>query len=593
MDPEDVFAQEAQEEVLLSEENNRRTRDSKIVNSATSYAPEDQDPDDESSPLIGQDETRRPSNPRATDSYIRALNEPWAGSHGSRNKPWYRTPSIFWLLPAFFPFCVAFGGIIVPKTYLILNLICDRYLSDQASKNPNFEYFPVMPGDDNPLCRDAHVQALVARFNLYINLMSGIFSAIVSPQLGALSDRIGRKKVLVCASFGAFFSDIITIIIGSNPGKVSVYWMLLGALIDGLCGSFTAGMALAFAYAADCTSPERRNVAFGYFHGTLFAGIALGPLIAGKLIQVSGTVMIAFYVALACNAFFIIFIALFVPESLSKERQLVAREKRRVAQEASPHKDWVAKLKNYNIFEPLWVLRPTGSGTSSSLRRNLFVLAAIDTMMFGVAMGTMQIILIYAEFRFGWNAVASSQFLSVANICRVTGLLVILPTLTRIFRGRTRSQSAGHKGADKLDVNIIRVAIIFDLLGYIGYAFAPTGAVMFLSGMIASLGGMGSPTLQSALTKHIPADRTGQVLGASGLLHALARIVAPTVFNAIYMGTVGIYAGIVFICLASIFVVSFILSFVLKTGLFLPDSPVGVGDEAEEDEDLIPTGSDT
>ena len=94
MDPEDIFAQEAQEEVLLSEENNRRSRDSKIVNSATIDATEDQDPDDESSPLIGRDDNRRPCNPRATDSYIRALNEPWAGSHGSRNKPWYRTPSV-------------------------------------------------------------------------------------------------------------------------------------------------------------------------------------------------------------------------------------------------------------------------------------------------------------------------------------------------------------------------------------------------------------------------------------------------------------------------------------------------------------------
>lgn len=423
-----------------------------------------------------------------------------------------------------------------------------------------------MPGDENPQCRDPHVQALVARFNLYINLISGVFSAIVSPQLGALSDRIGRKKVLVCASFGALFSEIITIIIGSNPGKVSIYWLLLGALIDGLAGSFTAGMALAFAYASDCSSPERRNVAFGYFHGTLFSGIALGPLLAGKLIELSGTVMIAFYVALGCNIFYILFISFVVPESLSKERQLVAREKRRLEKEASPHKDWISRLKNYNLFEPLWVLRPRGPGSSSVLRRNLFILAAIDTMMFGVAMGTVQIILIYAEFRFGWNAVISSQFLSAVNVCRVAGLVIVLPLLTRFFRGAATSQSAGHKGADKLDINIIRGAILFDLFGYLGYAFTSSGAVMFLSGMVASLGGLGSPSLQSALTKHIPADRTGQILGASGLLHALSRIVAPTVFNAIYMGTVGIYAGIVFICLASIFVITFILSWFLKPG---------------------------
>lgn len=408
------------------------------------------------------------------------------------------------------------------------------------------------------------MQSLVANFNLKANLLSGVFSAIISPHLGSLSDRIGRKKIIVCASFGAFSAEIITIIVGRNPGTVSVNWILLGALFDGLCGSFTTAMALAFAYASDCSPPQRRNVAFGYFHGILFSGIALGPILAGYLINLTGTVMIVFYVALGCHAFYIIFITLAVPESLSKERQLLAREKRRIAKAESPEKTWLDTLRNYNLFEPLWVLRPTGPGSSSKLRKNLFVLAAIDTMMFGVAMGSLQILLIYAEYRFGWTAVNSSIYLSIVNICRVLGLIVVLPILTRVVRGPATKDSAGHKGADMLDINIIRAAIVFDLIGYVGIALTPSGAMMVLAGMIASLGGIGSPTLQSSLTKHIPADRTGQVLGASGLLHALARVVAPTILNLIYSQTVGIYAGIVFICLASVFVVIFVFSWFLR-----------------------------
>lgn len=423
---------------------------------------------------------------------------------------------------------------------------------------------PVLLGSDNPQCRDPNVQARVATFNLMANLLSGVFSAIISPHLGSLSDRIGRKKIIVCASFGALAAEIVTIIVGSSGGKISVYWILLGALLDGLCGSFTTAMALAFAYAADCSPPERRNVAFGYFHGTLFSGIALGPILAGYLIKASGTVMVVFYVALGCHLFYIFFITLLVPESLSKERQLLAKEKRRLAKAESPQKTWLSQLKTYNLFKPLWVLRPTGEGTSSKLRQNLFVLAAIDTMMFGVAMGTMQIIIIYAEYRFGWTAVDSSMYLSAVNVCRVLGLVVLLPILTRIFRGPAQVQSLGHKGADMLDINIIRGSIVFDLIGYVGYAMTPSGAIMVISGMIASLGGIGSPTLQSALTKHIPADRTGQVLGASGLLHALARVVAPTIFNLIYRETVGVYAGTVFICLASVFVIVFIFSWFLR-----------------------------
>ena len=378
---------------------------------------------------------------------------------------------------------------------------------------------------------------------------------------------------MVCASLGAFANEIITIIVGSSNGDVSYYWLLLGGLLDGLCGSFTTSLALSFAYAADCTPPERRNVAFGYFHGTLFAGIALGPIMAGYIIQATGTVMIVFYVALCCQAWFILFVLLAVPESLSKERQLVAREKRQVAQAEIEDNSWWKAIRNYNPFEPLWVLRPRGEGSSPALRKNLFVLAAIDTMMFGVAMGTMQIIIIYAEYRFGWTAVNSSMYLSAVNICRVFGLIVILPVLTRVFRGPQNLHPMGHRGSDMLDIWIVRAAVVFDLVGYIGYAITPSGAVMVLSGMVAALGGIGSPTLQSSLTKHIPADRTGQVLGASGLLHALARVVAPTIFNLIYRWTVGVYAGTVFICLASIFVIVFVLSWFLRPNSMFCNPP--------------------
>lgn len=226
---------------------------------------------------------------------------------------------------------------------------------------------------------------------------------------------------------------------------------------------------------------------------------------------------------------------------------------------------WKSTLLSYNVFEPLWILRPRGEGSSPKLRRNLFLLAAIDTIMFGVAMGTVQIILIYAEYQFGWNAVDSSKFLSAVNTCRVLALVIILPLVTRLVRGPRKEQSAGrHHGSDSLDVNIIRVAVFFDLLGYVGYATVRSGALMAVSGAVASLGGIGSPTLQSSLTKHIPSDRTGQVLGASGLLHAMARIIAPTIFNLIYSKTVGRFTQTVFVCLASVFLVAFTMTWFLR-----------------------------
>ena len=565
MDQEAVFAEEAQEEVR-ARSLSLSTEDVSKSQVRTSTSDED-DVQDESSPLITERQPRaqRAHLNRANESYLRAINEPWTGSHGAGPLPWWKRPSIYWLLPGFFPFCIAFGGLIVPKQYLVLDLICRDYLADQARRDPNFTFVPVVLGADNPQCRDAEVQSLVAMFNLYANLLSGLFAAIVAPHLGALSDRHGRKTVMLATSFGGFVMEIITIFVGTYPDSISVYWILLGNLIDGLFGSFTTGMALSFAYASDCTAPEHRNKAFGYFHGTLFTGVALGPLISGALMKATGTVMAAFYLALACHVYFILFLSFFVPESLSKERQMLAREKHHLARAKTAHRSWWTSLRAWNPFEPLWVLRPQGPGATPALRRNLFLIAGIDTLMFGVAMGTMNIILIYAKYRFDWNEVAASLYLSSVNVCRVLALVVLLPLLIRWFRKQGK-QEQGHRGSDRLDINIIRISLVFDLVGYLGYALAPNGVVMVIAGLIASVGGIGSPTLQSSLTKHVPADLTGQVLGASALLHALARVVAPTVFNLLYSKTVKIYAGIVFCCLSFIFLIANVMSWFVKPG---------------------------
>lgn len=304
--------------------------------------------------------------------------------------------------------------------------------------------------------------------------------------------------------------------------------------------------------------------------------------------KVTDSIIIVFYVALGCHAFFILFLLLAIPESVSKERQLHAKEKHRVKMQAPQYDTWLTTLKNYNLFEPLSILWPKGEGSSPRLRKNLALLAAIDTTMFGVAMGTLQIILIYAEYKFGWDAVQASMFLSAVNICRVCALVIGLPLLTRYVRGPMKDQKAGrHNGADRLDVNIIRCAILFDLLGYIGYATVQTGGLMILAGMVASFGGIGSPTLQSALTKHIPSDRTGQMLGATGLLHALARVVAPTIFNLIYSQTVGIFTQAVFVCLASVFVLASIMSWFVKPNLYLNDPHVPGASSVDNEEDNV------
>jgi len=491
---------------------------------------------------------------------------------------------VFWLLPPFFLFTVAFGGAAVPKINLIMDLICRDYLADVATKNPTVHFMPVVLGVDNEQCRHLdEVQRRVARFTLYMSVIAGLLSAITSPKLGELSDRYGRKKIIAFTGVGTLLAELFTILAGKYPDTFSVNWILVGYAFDGLCGSFVAAMAVTFAYASDCTAPAKRAVTFGYFHGTLFGGIALGPLFAGYIFKATKDVLTIFYIAVACHGLFFLCIGFIVPESLTIERQRQARAKHAAKYESDraipgTSQDRFAKsraiaraiARGTYIYAPLTVLWPTGKGTNRDVRRNLVLLAAVDTIMFGVAMGSMSVILIYSEYMFNWGTFEASIFQSVVNICRVTNLLVVLPLIMRMFRGPSSKAVQKQSGSDRLDLSIIRAAVGFDMLGYVGYATSRMGPLFILSGALASVGGMGSPTISSAMTKHIPQDRTGQLLGAVGLLHAMARVVAPTIFNTIYFLTVGKFTQTVFVCLASTFGVAFIISWFIKPHGMIP-----------------------
>jgi len=506
----------------------------------------------------------------------------WPGAKDFEGVPWHHKPSILWLLPIFFIYMIAFGGIIIPRINLVLTLVCREYMNERSMQDPNFTFAPVLLGAENPQCReDPNVQALATKFNLYLMLVGGILSAFSSPKLGELSDRFGRKTLLSVTSCGGLINEIITVLAAKYPGTIHYRWLLLGAVFDGVCGSFIAGMALTHSYAADCTPPLKRSIAFGYFHACLFGGVALGPLVAANIVKSTGQILTIFYIALGCHGFFLLFLILVVPESLTLKRQVAARERNQMEIASHGRPSLLSSLNVAKILEPLKILWPTGKGTSLQLRLNLILLSAVDTIIFGVAMSAITTVIYYAEFRFGWGDYETQILASVTNICKVASLVIILPILNYLVRTRRRNRIRRESGAapiesnygtDNLDLYIIRASLCFEMLGYTGFAIARVGGVFFTSAVTASLGGIGAPILQSALTKHVPHDRVGQLLGATGLLHALARVVCPTVFSLIYATTVGTaLPQTIFIVVTATFFVGFVMSCFIRPHVYLEE----------------------
>lgn len=456
----------------------------------------------------------------------------------------------------------------------IISLICRQYFIDQASLNPDVVFPPVIPGGENEQCQIPPVQKTATKMTLAMNLVVGLSSAVIVPKLGHLSDRFGRTKWIAFSALGAIIAEAITILAAKFPDIVDYRWMVVGAVFDGLCGAFTATNILSHSYTSDCTPPSKRGVAIGYLHACLFIGLALGPLLSAYLVRHVGNLVSIFYVTLGCHIFFVFFVRFVLPESVSRRRQLIAREK--YAKELEAREDdggWLASVRHRNPLAPLRILYVKAPGAPPDFRRNIVALAIVDMVLLGAAMGAGTVIILYSEFVFKWDNFQSSQYVSTVSTVRAFVLLCIFPVINYFFRTRPTARRRllrpgpvveSNKGCDTLDLWLIRSALVSDVIGATGYVFARSSPFFVLSGIITAFGGLGSATIQAAVTKHVPPEKVGQLLGAIGLLHGLARVVSPLAFNGLYHATLETFPQAIFILLTGLFGLSLAASMFVK-----------------------------
>ncbi|OBT85090.1 hypothetical protein VE02_07314 [Pseudogymnoascus sp. 03VT05] len=543
----------------------------------------------DASPRVGED-TPLLAKADDGDSTAAASSVPWDWESDFEGVPWYRKPSIWWLLPAYAIYALAFGGIIVPKLNLVLTLVCRRYIAAQSTLHPDAPYTPVIMFANNPQCRIPEVQALATEFTLYMSLLTGILSAAICPKIGTLSDRYGRKYFLAFAVVGGLCAEIVTILAATYPDTVHYQWILFGSVLDGLCGSFTSAMAMTHSYGADVTSPATRGVAFGYFSGALFGGIALGPLLAAFISQVTGNILSVFWIAFFCHLIVFLYHLFVLPESLSPKRQIAARARHKFEISATAASPTSRAARAANFLAPLKILYPTGAGTSPHLRMNLILLAAINTLLFGASIGTGSVLVYYTNFIFNWGDFETQMFVGLTSAFRVVVLVAILPLVTYLFRTRyqnharrrtaeadpdasttTAADDTRTPGADTLDLVLIRGALVLETACHAGFASARHGGVFFAFGVLGAGGSIALPLLQSALSKHVGADRVGQLLGAMALLNGLARVVFPAVFGGLYSLTVGGFPQAVFVVLSVTFGGMGVLSWFVRPHVYVED----------------------
>ncbi|HEX7758661.1 MAG TPA: TCR/Tet family MFS transporter [Caulobacteraceae bacterium] len=320
--------------------------------------------------------------------------------------------------------------------------------------------------------------ASAAQWNGVFTTCGGAMSFLAGPVLGLLSDRFGRRPILLISLFGLGLDFLF---MAFAP---SLAWLFVGRLISGA----TSGVfSTCNAYVADVTPPEGRAKAFGWMGSAFSVGFLAGPAIGGLLGQFDLRWPFMAGAALTLvNALYGLFV---LPESLPLERRTPELNFRRA--------------------------NPVGSLRLLRSHHELFGLAGIYFLSQLSQMVWPSVYVLYVNYRYGWSPGMVGLAMMAGSVLAVAVQSFLVTPVIRRF---------GERGA-----MLIGASATASVLAW--YSVAPTGWA-YLAGMpIGALGGLLIPGLQGLMTRRVGPTEQGQLQGANQSLAGLASVIGPGIFT--------------------------------------------------------------
>ena len=328
-----------------------------------------------------------------------------------------------------------------------------------------------------------------------------VMQFVFSPVLGALSDRYGRRPVLLLSLAGTLADYLV---LAFSP----LGWVLVAG--RAIAGITSANMAVANAYITDITPAEHRAARFGSVGAVLSLGFIIGPVIGGAL---GAWWLRAPFLAAALFNGLNLLVALFVlPESRS----------------GTPGRlDW-KELNPLASLLWLWKFKALLPLVTASVVFSL--VAAIP--------GTIWVL--HGAERFGWDSMHMGLSLSAFGICSALAQTFLVGPLSRRLG----------------DAGTLVCGIAFDLLAYVLMAFADRGWMGYAVAPLFALGGVAMPALQALVTGRVGDDRQGQLQGVLASLTSLAGIVGPVLSTALFFSTKTTWIGTVWLAGAALYLLA-------------------------------------
>lgn len=294
-----------------------------------------------------------------------------------------------------------------------------------------------------------------------------------APILGALSDRFGRRKIILVALAGA----------GLDYAAMALAPSLTLLFVARMVGGLTAGlMSTANAYVADVTPPQKRAQSFGLIGAAFGLGFIIGPLIGGLLGHVD--LRLPFWAAAGCTALNWLYGCFVLPESLPPEKRRAFSWKR-----ANP----IGALLALRRF-------PTVLG----LAQSFFILTLAQMMLFSIWA-------LYTTHRYGWDPRHVGLSLMLVGICAA----IVQAGLARRIIGRLGERRA------------VILGLLASAIAQTLYGLATESWMAYSIIVLGSFAGIAGPAMQSYITQRVPPDEQGAVQGIYSGLASLAGIPGP------------------------------------------------------------------
>ncbi|KAG0007674.1 hypothetical protein BGZ80_004378 [Entomortierella chlamydospora] len=437
----------------------------------------------------------------------------------------------------------------IPTLFPIHNRTSSESNNDQAALARN------MRSVDDGHCDSAEYSAAIAKFAGLSTSLAAVLVTLTVRFWSALGDRVGRKRAMQICICGMLISTTLSVIVRLNKG-VSLYFLMVGEMIEGATGAALSFNALTHAYAADVTLPEERTVVFGRLQAGLYCGIALGSTLGGMVASKFGISTVFIWMTPSLVVVNFIYISL-MPESLSAS--VLAKNRSQHDQAASVRVDHSEESEPTDLRQP----PPIMSKENITQRLDSFIKGLMPNQlpnrlsgkhsvlmlmitMFLVAIGTSAAISqmpSYLLFRFHWNESMLSSLITVIGITRLISMTTLLPI---IKRSAPHDALADPVASINYDLKVAFIGLIIETVTLFWYGITPFGEGFYLGGAVGSIGAIFSPAVRGIITQSVAPEQLGTTMGTLVTFESLAAVGTPLLSSLLYGATLETWPSAVF-----------------------------------------------